>query len=136
MPTLLETASILDKMLKEGWQDQTPIAVDNIPYEDVQGTPYLSTQFIPYNTNNEVLGSHLTCKRKRTTGVLSILIRTPFESGIGLAYTYSESIGEIMDNKNPVCDLFTLASATRRVGDSGDGWFNLMCDVPFVSDNT
>ena len=132
MPTLLETASELDKLLIAGWEAKTPIAIDNIPFTETLGQSYLSTQFIPYTTLDETIG----CERKRTTGVYSITIRTPLESGIGLAYSYNEDIGVIMDNKCPLPNLFTLASETRRVGDTEDGWFSLICDIPFTSDNT
>ena len=64
------------------------------------------------------------------------MIRIPLEQGIGLAYTYSNSISEIMDNKCLLPNLFTLASMVRRVGDTEDGWFSLIQDVPFVSDET
>ena len=134
MPTLLETASELDKLLKNGWGSKTPIAVDNIPFKEVKGQSYLSTKFIPYNTEDAIIGS-FTCKRKRTVGVLSIMIRTPLESGIGLAYSFQEDISKIMDNQCLLSNLFTLTSDVRRVGDENDGWFKVICDIPFTSDN-
>ena len=65
MPTLLETASKLDDMLKVGWVDQTPIAIDNIKFEEEVGQAYLGTKFIPYMTSNVNI-SAASQKRKRT----------------------------------------------------------------------
>lgn len=135
MPTLLQSASELNKVLSVGWNGETDIAIDNVPYTETQGQAYIETVFMPYNTENVLVGAAVQ-KRKRTPGVLSIIIRTPLEIGTGLAYTYASSIGDIMDNKTILPDLFTYASTTRRVGDSIDGWFSLICDVPFTSDET
>ena len=135
MPTLLETAAELDKMLNTGWAGTTPIAVDNVKFTEVEGQSYLETKFIPYITFNATVGA-ASHKSKRTEGVLFIHIRTPLGQGSGLAYTYAESIKDIMDNKNPLPDLFTYASTIERVGDNRDGWFNLICRVPFLSDET
>lgn len=135
MPNLIETASKLDEMLKTGWAGRTPIAVDNITFEQVKGQSYLETKFIPYITDNVNLASSVQ-KRKRTEGVLHIKIRTLLDEGVGLAYEYAGIIKDIMDNKSPLPNLFTYTTETRRAGDSEDGWFILICDVPFISDET
>jgi len=135
MPTLLETASELDRLLSDGWAGATPIAVDNVPFKEVPGQSYLSTKFIPYTTENVVIGSNM-CKRKRTIGVFNIRIRTPLEQGIGKAYSLANDIQNIMDNQCILPNLFTLASSIRRVGDEEDGWYSLICGVPFTSDDT
>lgn len=133
MPTLVETASALDSMLKVGWAAATPIAVDNIQFDETQGQSYLETKFIPYFTSNVNINASEQ-KRKRTRGVLFVKIKTPLGAGIGLAYQYANDIQEIMDNKNPLENLFTEASTVNRVGDDKNGWFNLVCEVPFISD--
>lgn len=134
MPNLLETASKLNEMLEVGWGGLTPIANENINFEETEGQAYLETMFIPYSTNNVNLAA-ASEKRKRTTGVLFIRIRTPLSKGIGLAYEYANIIQGIMDNKNPLPNMFTQASNIQRIGDSKDGWFTLTCDVPFTSDD-
>ena len=134
MPTLLETAAELNKMLNTGWAGTTPIAVDNVTYKEVEGQAYLETRFIPYFTSNVNI-SAASQKRKRTEGVLFIVIKTPLGKGSGLAYSYAETIKGIMDNKNPLPNLFTQVSSIERVGDNRDGWFNLICRVPFLSDD-
>lgn len=133
MPTLQETASKLNSMLTVGWASRTPIAIENLQYEEVEGESYIEVHFIPFMTNNVNIGA-ATLKRKRTEGVLFIRIRTPIGKGIGLAYQYANNIQEIMDNKNPLTNLFTYASNIQRIGDDKNGWFNLTCDVPFISD--
>ena len=134
MPTLLETAAELDKMLNTGWAGTTPIAVDNIIVKETEGQAYLETKFIPYITTNVNISAS-SQKRKRTEGVLFIAIKTPLSKGIGLAYSYADTIKDIMDNKNPLPNLFTQVSSIERIGDSRDGWFNLICRVPFISDD-
>jgi len=135
MPTLLETASKLDKMLDVGWADRTPIAIENIHFDQVEGQSYLETKFIPYTSENVTISS-ASQKRERTEGVLFIRIRTPIDQGIGLAYEYAAVITNVMNNKNPLPNLFTYVTKVRRSGDGKDGWFSLICDVPFISDET
>lgn len=133
MPTLLETAAELDNMLTIGWANATPIAVDNIKFQETVGQSYLETKFLPYFSANVNIASS-SQKRKRTEGVLFINIRVPLGKGIGLAYQYAQNIKDIMDNKNPIPNLLTQASTVQRIGDDKDGWFNLTCEVPFISD--
>lgn len=133
MPTLLESAAELDKILDIGWADATPISIDNLKFKEVEGQSYLETKFIPGPTVNVNIAA-ATQKRKRTEGVFFINIRTPLGEGSGLAYEYAQSIQNIMDNKNPLPNLFTQASTVQRIGDDKDGWFNLTCSVPFISD--
>jgi len=136
MPTLLETAAALNNLLNIGWAGRTDIAIDNVPYSEVNGQAYIESIFIPYTTYNVNIGSGIdsSCERKRTEGVLQIIVRTPINEGIGLAYSYSNDISGIMDNKNPIPNLFTYVTEVRRSGDNKDGWYTLICDVPFVSD--
>jgi len=133
MPTLKETASKLNSMLELGWNNLTPIAIENIQYEEEEGVSYISTQFIPYGTENVNISAS-TQKRKRTTGSLFIIIRTPIGKGIGEAYDYASIIQDIMDNKNPLSNLFTYVTKIARIGDDDNGWFNLTASVPFISD--
>jgi len=133
MPTLLETAAELDNMLTAGWAGATPIAVDNMKFSETTGQAYLETKFIPYFSTNVNIAS-ASQKRKRTEGVLFINIRVPLGKGVGQAYQYAQDIKDIMDNKNPLPNLLTQAATVQRVGDDKDGWFNLICEVPFISD--
>jgi len=133
MPTLIETAAELDNMLTIGWSNATPISVDNVKYKETEGQAYLQTKFIPYFTTNTNIAA-ATQKRKRTEGVLFINIRVPLGKGIGQAYQYAQDIKDIMDNQNPLPNLLTQASTIQRIGDDKDGWFNLTCEVPFISD--
>lgn len=133
MPTLLETAAELDNMLSIGWANTTPIAVDNVKYNETTGQAFLETRFVPFFTSNVTITA-ATTKRKRTEGTFIINIRVPLGKGIGLAYQYANSIQDIMDNRHPLPNLFTQASTVQRVGDDKDGWFNLTCEVPFISD--
>lgn len=134
MANLFETARDLDKHLIDGWAGQTPIATDNVPYKETQGQAFLESRFVPHMTYNVNIGN--SCNRKRTEGVLSIVIRTPLEEGVGQAYTIANDLQAIMDNQCLAPNLFTLASSIYRVGDTKDGWFSLLCDVPFISDET
>lgn len=133
MPTLLETASELNNMLNTGWAGATPISIENVKFDEIQGQAYLEATFIPYITDNVNIAAS-SQKRKRTIGVFFINIRTPIGKGIGLAYQYANDIQEIMDNKNPLPNLLTQVSIINRIGDNKDGWFNLTCEVPFISD--
>lgn len=136
MPNKLETAAELNKMLSDGialWATPLDIVKENVSYSEVLGKDYIRTLFIPYVSTNVTLGSQ---RRIRTNGVLQIRIRSGADIGIGKAYGYADLIEEMMENKNPISNLFTYAVDTRRLGEGSDGWFTLLCDVPFTSDKT
>lgn len=136
MPNSLETAVELNKMLETGWASATPIAAENVPFTEVEGQAYLETKYIEYTSDSATIGTSVGLKRERTEGVLFIRIRVPLDEGIGLAYQYADTISSFMSNKNPIPDLFTHTTMKRRSGDGEDGWYSVICDVPFTSDNT
>ena len=136
MPNHLNTAAELNNMLITGWAARTPIAIENVPFDEVEGQAYLETKFIPLRSDAVTIGASAGMKRERTQGILFIRVLVPLDEGIGLAYEYADIISDIMSNKNPVTDLFTHTTEVRRSGDTDNGWYSVICDVPFTSDNT
>ena len=134
MPSLLETASELNKMLTTALTGVLPIAAENIPYTEAVGTDYVEVDFLPYTSVNVNIGAAST-KRIRSEGVLNIIIRSGIGKGIGTAYGYIETIQTAMENKNPVANLFTYTADVRRVGEGSDGWYTIIVDIPFISDD-
>ena len=133
MPNLLQTAAELGKMLDTGIAGSLPIAIENIPYDEVEGQSYIRTLFIPYSSNNVTIGR---TRRVRTNGDFQIRIRAAIDKGIGEAYSLADSIKLYMENQNPLPNLFTYTMSVRRIGEGSDGWYNLICDLEFTTDDT
>lgn len=132
MPDLNDTRSILESAFVTGWGVTTPIKFDNVVFNDYDIDSFVSVTMINYTTNNVCIGSAIT-RRVRHEGVFAIKIYTKQNVGTGQAYGYSDQIRLIMDNFTQP-NLFTKASMTRRNGEAEDGWYGLIVDVPYVSD--
>ena len=132
MPSLNKTREILEVAFINGWGATTPIKFDNVVFDDSLPDAFVSVKMINYVTDNVCIGSALT-KRIRHTGVLAIKIYVKQDIGTGQIYEYADQIRGIMDNLTQ-SNLFTKASNTRRNGEAEDGWFGMIVDVPYVSD--
>jgi len=132
MPDLNKTRELLEVAFINGWGATTPIKFDNVVFDDDSSDAFVSVMMIPYTTTNVCVGSAVT-KRLRHVGVLAIKIYVKQKTGTGVAYEHADSVRAIMDNLTQT-DLFTKASETRRNGETEDGWFGLIVDVPYVSD--
>ena len=134
MPSLNKTRELLEVAFINGWGATTPIKFDNVVFNDKTPDAFVSVMMINYVSDNVCIGSALT-KRIRHTGVLAIKVYVKQNIGTGQAYEYADQIRGIMDNLTQ-SNLFTTASNTRRSGEAEDGWFEMIVDVPYVSDET
>lgn len=132
MPDLEKTKELLEVAFINGWGSTTPIKFDNLNFDQTGIKEYVEVRFINYSSKNPNIGSGLY-KRKRHTGVLSIRVFVEKTKGTKKAYAYADQIASIMDNLMQ-SNLFTDASETRRVGETDGGWFVLIVDVPYISD--
>lgn len=132
MPNVNQTKQALEAMFMTGWGATTPIGHDNVSFDDSTILEFVSVKFINYTSSNVNIGGALN-KRKRHEGVLSIKVYTKQHIGTGDAYSHAASISDIMDNKTQ-SNLFTGVSDVRRFGEGDDGWFGLIVDVPYISD--
>jgi len=132
MPDLNETRSLLELRFINGWAGSTPIKYDNVSFNDKNIDEFVSIKMIQYTSENVCVGSAIT-KRIRHQGVFAVKIYIKQNIGSGKAYEYADQVRGIMDNI--VQDnLFTKASFTRSNGETEDGWFGLIVDTPYVSD--
>lgn len=132
MPNLNETKQALETMFTDGWGVTTPISYDNVSFDDTTIDEFVNVRFINLVSNNVNIGGAIN-KRKRHEGILSVKIFVKQRIGTGDAYTHAVSVANIMDNKTQ-SNLFTGVSDTRRLGEDDDGWFGLIVDVPYISD--
>jgi len=132
MPNLDKTRELLETALIDGWGVTTPIKFDNVDFDDKNLAAFISVKFINYTSTNVGIGSAIT-RRVRHEGVLAVKIYIKKDIGTSKAYAYSDQIRGFMDNINQN-NLFTKASMTRRNKEADVGWFGLIVDTPYVSD--
>ena len=132
MPSLDKTRELLEVAMINGWNSTTPIKFENVKFDDTDIDAFISVMMINYTTKNVCVGSAIT-KRIRHTGVLAVKIYIKKDIGSGLAYTYADQVRGIMDNLNQT-NLLTMASMTRKNDVPDDGWFGLIVDTPYISD--
>ena len=129
MPTLDGTRAKLEEIFIAGWAARTPIKHDNVPFDDKSHDYFVEVRVLNYSTKNAIVG----VGRKRHEGVFSVVIYAKQNTGAGLAYSYADDVGTIMDNLSET-NLFTYASETRRAGEEEGGRYVLIVDVPYLSD--
>ena len=135
MPDLNETRSQLEQTFISGWGETTPIAYDNVNYEQTVGESFvrISIEFI--NSQNACVGGALDgTKRQRHEGFFKCVIYTPINGGVGAAYDLADTYKGIMDNKDIVSNLYTGTSDIRRSGEEIDGFWSIICITSFTSD--
>lgn len=132
MPSLDKTRELLEVAIINGWGSTTPIKFDNVKFDDTKIDAFISVLMINYTSDNVCIGSAIT-KRIRHEGVLAIKVYTKKDIGSGNAYAYADQIRGLMDNLNQD-NLLTKASKTRKNDVPDDGWFSLIVDVPYISD--
>ncbi len=132
MPDINKTREILEVAFIAGWGNTTPIKFDNVKFDDSNKNAFVSITMINYTTNNVLVGSAIT-KRLRHIGVLSVKVYIKQDIGTDKAYAYAKQISDFMSNFSQ-SNIFTKATVTRRNGSETDGWFSLICDTPYTSD--
>lgn len=132
MPSLDKTRELLEVALINGWGSTTPIKFDNVKFDDKGIDAFISILFINYTSNNVCIGSAIT-KRIRHKGVLAVKVYTKQNIASSKAYAYVDQIRGLMDNIYQD-NLFTKASMTRRNDVADDGWFSVIVDIPYTSD--
>jgi hypothetical protein len=132
MPSLDKTRELLEVAIINGWGSTTPIKFENAKFDNKNIDAFISVLLINYTSKNVCIGSEIT-KRIRHEGVLAIKIYTKQNIGSNDAYAYADQIRNIMDNISQY-NLFTKASMTRKNDVPNDGWFGLIVDVPYISD--
>jgi len=132
MPLMNETRSVLEQEFITAWGVTTPIAYDNVNFDDNNSsiTEYVEIRFVPYDTYNATMGDILT----RIEGALIIAVFTRYGTGTGRAYELADLVDTNMTNKCYPPGITTRVSDTRRNGDTSEGWFGLLTSIPFVSD--
>lgn len=132
MPNLNKTREYLVNAFEAGWGVTTPIAMENHAFDDSDVEKYVGLFLINYTSSNVNIGSAMN-KRKRHNGVLQIKIYVKPDTGIKAAYEYADLIATFMDNIN-LSNLLTNSSETRRGGKTDSGFYTLIVDVPYLSD--
>lgn len=133
MPNINTTRSDLESLFIAGWGNTTPIAYDNVPFDNNGIDEYVHVRFTVYDSRNFTIGSQLVAA-VRHTGTLIVVIYTKLGAGTGSAWDYADQIKTIMANKQVSRGLFTTESEIRRDGDEKDGYFGVICSTRYTSD--
>ena len=132
MPNLNTTREQLISTFMTGWGSRTSVAQENHQFDDSSVVEYVSLTLINFNSRNATIGA-ATQRRKRHTGVLQIKIFVKPDTGIKAAYEHADAIAVFMDNIN-LSNLFTYSSDVRRGGETDSGFYTVIVDVPYFSD--
>ena len=133
MPDLNETRYRLENAFITGWGTTTPIAYDNVYFDDDGVDEYVLLRFVVYNTENMTIGSQLA-NAVRHYEALVIKVYTKIGSGSGTAWEYADQIKTLMANKGISANLYTLEAEVRRDGDSKEGYFSVVCSIRYRSE--
>lgn len=71
-----------------------PIALPNIPYNPITGSSFIKANFIPVLKRRAAIGP---LPQQRYDGLYHLLICTPEKEGMGLAYSYAETVMELFE---------------------------------------
>lgn len=135
MPDLNETRAQLELAFINGWGGTTPIDYDNVVYDPENDGSYVKAKVEFTLSENVNVGAALAGTiRQRHHGLFITNIYVPLNGGTGAAYDYADTYKGIMDNKNPVPNIFTLTSNVRPSGEQVDGYWSLVCMTEFYSD--
>jgi len=104
--------------LATNWSDTT-IAYDNVKF-DIPTSAWIRCFLRPVSTENSSIGG----LSKRNYASFWIQIFTPLNSGTGLAYDYAEKL-EVLFSNITLNGIVFYAAETIRVGDEGNGWYQL-----------
>jgi len=113
-----EIVKVCEKHLSDNWST-TEIAFDNADF-DVPTDAWLRCFLRPVLTENVALGG----LAKRDYASFWIQVFIPLNIGSGLAYEYA-AILEALFSNIVIDGVNFYAAETHRVGDEGNGWFQL-----------
>ena len=105
----------------------TPIAWDNVPYSPVANQEWVRALLIPVDTENANLG-----KSTNRIGMFWLQIFTPLKEGSGRAYELADMLSAIFANQQ-FSDVVCYAAETTRIGDEGNGWYQVNLKINFWS---
>ena len=129
MPNLNELRGALDNYLINNWTI-TPIVWDNIPNRQTDEVPWIRpTLIIDYSENITV-----NTRRTRHYGAYTIQSFTPLNEGAGKNYENVVALIDLFQNKTLDPNLLMLAGSMRRIGDEGNGWYQINIILPFQAD--
>ncbi len=134
MANLNDTRKALDTHLQNNF-NRNEITWDNVPRplsDDIEWIrPYLSLE----NTENVTIGGINGHLRIRYTGSYIIQVFTPLTKATGDIYRVIDKLIKVFNNRNDLDpDIFTYACTVSRVGDEGNGWYQIDVSVPFTAD--
>ena len=128
MSTAAIRAAIMGRIEAE-WST-TDIAYPNSHYEPDPTTPWVAVDIVSADARAGELGNSM----RRYTGHIFTNIYVPINAGLGLAYTYSDSIATIWDFET-FSDV-KCGVSRRREGPIQNGWAQLTVITPFRLDLT
>ncbi len=125
--------SVLDSHLQNNWNKQL-IRWDNVAMPLSEEVEWIRPTLNIEAVENVTIGGSNNNTRVRYTGSYIIQIFSPLTKGTGDIYREVDKIVKLFDNKRFDENIFTYASDITRVGDEGNGWYQINVSIPFTSD--
>lgn len=122
-----ETRRVLEERLNTEWNEQTPIAWDNMPFIPEAGESYISC------TLEGVSSVPISLKCSRTNYLFVIGVHVPFAVGSAVAFDYVDQLLGIFFNFN-VDRVLCKNGICSRVGQAEE-WFHQKVTIE-VQDET
>lgn len=123
----LDTIQALFEDELDSWAATTDIVFDNVRNDDVpqEGESWVRFTINWLSSDNIALGT-----RTMRTGIATMQIFTPLNEGPRVAAKIADAYFQLLENRQ-FGGVWTFAGTPTRLGDNGDGWYQLNADINF-----
>ncbi|MDX1699246.1 MAG: phage tail terminator-like protein [Melioribacteraceae bacterium] len=122
-----------DSYLSDNW-NVNYITWDNTERPLTQDVEWIRPFLSVENSENVTIGGYVGNYRIRHTGTYIIQVFTPINKGIGDINRTVDELFKLFNNKTLHPDIFIYASTIDRLGDEGNGWYQINVSIPFTAD--
>ena len=115
--------------------NRNEITWDNVPRQLTDDIEWIRPTLNIENSENVTIGALNGTVRIRHTGSYIIQVFSPLTKATGDIYRVIDRLTKAFNNRNDLNpDIFTYACTLDRVGDEGNGWYQINVSVPFTAD--
>jgi hypothetical protein len=123
----------LDSHLQDNWNRNT-ITWDNTTRPLTENSEWIRPTLSLETSDNVTIGGANGHSRVRYTGSYIIQVFSPLTKGTGDIYRAVDKLITTFNNQRLKENIFTYACEITRVGDEGNGWYQVNVSIPFTSD--
>ena len=135
MADLATIRKAFDKHLSNNWNVNL-ITWDNTARPLEQDTEWIRPFLSVDDSENVTIGGLSGQWRIRHTGTYIIQLFSPINKGAGDINRAADQLLKAFNNLNTELDenIYTYACTADRIGDEGNGWYQINISVPFTAD--